>query len=162
MSYPIDAFVRVLSDTVPKGTLMYVRGFWVLSAEIEVPAGVKRKSLILTGERAGRYFDQLERATGLAPAPNVNVELRADPTTSVADGTYPTPGAAVVGPDGLPQIWFCHPNSEHERRGFLLTGDQLDGEEHEHRPFIYFRAYEVWLKRDGKLLSDKPLFTVGA
>lgn len=163
MSYPLDAFARVLSDTAPKGTLMCVRDFWTLTAEIQVSVGPKRKSLILTGNRAGRIFDHLEGVTGIAAAPGVTAVLRiADPTLRVADGSYPTPGAVVVPADGVPQIWVANPNSEHDRRGFRLDGGPVDGEEHEHRPFVYFKAYEVWLTRDGKDLSDKPLFVVGA
>lgn len=162
MSYPVDAFVRASPDTAPKGTLMYVRDFWILTAEIPVPTGTKRKSLILTGANSGKYFDALQDESALAIAPGVTFELRvADPTSRVANGTYPPPAAAVVPADGAPQIWLRHPDSEHSRRGFYLDGTPVQGEEHEHRPFVYLSSYEVWLTREGKPLDDKPLFTVG-
>ncbi len=62
---------------------------------------------------------------------------------------------------GGPQIWSRHPGSEHARRGFYLTGNLVEGEEHENRPYVYFKFYEVWLNREGKPLSDKALFAVG-
>ncbi|WP_125361830.1 hypothetical protein [Stenotrophomonas sp. 278] len=164
MSYPVDAFVRMSSGEAPNGTLMFLRDFWTLAAEIEVPAGPKKKSLMLTGNERGKFYDRLEGVNdiGIAIAPGVSFELRiTDPTSRTADGTYPSPGAVAVTPDGRPQIWVCGPSSEHDRRGFYLNGGEVAGEEHEHRPFIYFKSYEVWLTRGGKTLSDKPLFVVG-
>lgn len=161
MSYPVDAFLRARPDASPKGTLIYVRDFWVLCVELEVPAGLKRKSLVMTGEKAGHLYDVLQDDNGLAIAPGVSIQLRADPTSRIVDGTYPAPGSIVVPPAGEPQIWSRHPDSEHARRGFYLNGIPVEGEEGQDRPYLYFKSYEVWLTRDGKPLSDKALFTVG-
>lgn len=161
MTHPVDAFVRACPDASPKGTLIYVRDFWILCVELEVPAGLKRKSLVMTGEQAGYLHDALQDEDGLAIAPGVAFQLRADPTSRIADGTYPAPGSIVVPPAGGPQIWSRHPGSEHARRGFYLNGNLVEGEEHENRPYVYFNSYEVWLNREGKPLSDNALFAVG-
>ncbi|MFV7424015.1 hypothetical protein ACNPNN_13180 [Stenotrophomonas geniculata] len=162
MSYPADAFARARPAEAPEGGLVFLRGMWTFNAVAGTAEMPKRKSLILTGPEAGRVYDALLNQ-GLSTAPGVEVEIRIpDPTTRVDDGRAPAPRAVVVPADGKPEFWGHHPNSEFERYGFKLDGSLVPGEEHEHVPFVYFTHYEVWLKRDGKLLSDKPLFVVGA
>ncbi|MGE8247274.1 MAG: hypothetical protein ACN6RA_14765 [Stenotrophomonas maltophilia] len=162
MSYPANAFVRASVSQAPLGTLVYVRGFWTLNVEIHVPVGPKRKSLVMTGDNAGYLYDAFE-THGLATAPEVGVEIRiSEPEGRTDDGGLPQPGVVVIPADGQPEVWARLPDSEFYKRGFKLNGESVQGEEHEGRPYIYFESYEVWLTRDGKALSDKPLFVVGA
>lgn len=161
MSYPADAFARALPAEAPEGGLVYLRGMWTFNVVAGTEEEPKRKSLVLTGPLAGHLYDALAHR-GLSTAPGVEIEVRIpDPTSRIDDGRAPSPRSVVVPADGNPQIWGHHPNSEFERSGFRLNGARVQGEEHELAPFVYFTHYEVWLKRDGKLLSDKPLFVVG-
>jgi hypothetical protein len=79
----------------------------------------------------------------------------------VADGSYPAPASVVIPETGLPEFWGHLGGSVVHRYGFQLTGKPTSGEEHEVLPIFQFKTYEVWLTRDGRDLSDKPLFTVG-
>jgi hypothetical protein len=160
MSYPADAFVRVKAADAPRGALVYIRDFWFLSTEIVLPAGQKRKSLVLTGEQSGVLHGEFPD-TGISTAPGIEVQVRIhDPQARVSDGSYPQPGNLVIPPSGAPQIWSRLPDSEFYRRGFTINGEPVDGEDHDHQPFIYFKKYEVWLLREGRALVDRPLFSV--
>ena len=67
--------------------------------------------------------------------------------------------ALVIPEDGGPQIWGRSTGPEGRRIGFTLNG--LSAPQEDGTPY-FIQTYEVWLTRDGKSLSNKPLFTVGA
>ncbi len=161
MSYPADAFVRSTGEKASNGSLLYLRGYWVLAAQFDTPAQPKAKILILTGPEAGKIYGR-HSDYGLCTAPGVTVEIRIpSPETAQADGSYPGPASLVIPEDGASQLWGHIAGAEQYRYGFTPNGEPVEKEEHEGRPFVQYTNYEVWLSRDGKLLSDKPLFVVG-
>lgn len=160
MSYPADAFVRVKAAEAKKGSLVFVRDFWMLSTEIVLPTGPKKKSLIISGGEAGYLYNAFSDI-GIATAEGIEIQVRLrHPQERVSDGSYPQPGKLVIPPSGGPQIWSRLPESEFHRRGFTLNGDLVEGEDHEHQPFVYFNSFEIWLLRGGKSLSDSPLVSI--
>lgn len=160
MSYPVDAFVRCTSEKSRHGALVYVRDFWTFSTYFETPQGRQPKSLVLTGEYAGAIHGRFPDH-GLCTAESVQIEIRVDVMNVVADGSYPAPASVVVPQGGVPEFWGHISGSLAHRYGFRLTGEPTSAEEHEAKPVFQFKAYEIWLTRDGKALSDKPLITVG-
>ncbi|MDY0953963.1 hypothetical protein SOM22_05185 [Stenotrophomonas rhizophila] len=161
MSYPADAFIRSTGKQAHLGSLMFLRGEWVLSARFETPQEPIERTLILTGPNAGsihgRFVDY-----GLCTAPDVTAEVRiSSPGQWNEERSHALPASLVVADDGLHQLWGHIAGSPVHRYGFTLDGYPLEKEEHELAPFLQFSSYEVWLRRNGKILSDKPLFTVG-
>lgn len=158
MSYPANAFVRCACEEAPDGALIFVRGWWTLAGRVNTPQQSNAKTVVLTGEEAGGVFGRFSDR-GLCTAPGVKVEIRIpQPEEIVTEGNRPTKAALVIPDEGGPQIWGHIPGAEGYRAGFGLDGvsvPQADG-----FPFFYSR-YEVWLTRDGKALSDAPLFIVG-
>lgn len=162
MSYPADAFARRSPRDASRGSLTHVRGSWTLNVDAGTADEPKFKILFLTGPDTGRIYPA-PSDVGITTAPGVEVEIRIqDPTSSATERSAPSPGAVVIPLEGKPEIWGHSPNSVYERSGYKLNGELVPGEDHQHSPFLHFSHYEVWLKRDGKLLSDKPLFVVGA
>ncbi len=162
MSYPADAFIRSTGTKAHLGSLMFLRGEWVLSARFNTPQAPSERTLVLTGSNAGsihgRFVDY-----GLCTAPDVTAEIRiSSPGQLNEERSHAIPGSLVVADDGRPQLWGYIAGSPVHRYGFTLDGQPLEKEEHELAPFLQFSSYEVWLRRDRKLLSDKPLFTVGS
>ncbi|MDQ1062371.1 hypothetical protein [Stenotrophomonas sp. SORGH_AS_0282] len=158
MSYPANAFIRCACEEAPDGALIFVRGWWTLAGQTITPHQSNPKTIILAGDDVGAVYGRFSDR-GLCTAPGVKVELRiSQPEDITTDGSRPTRAALVIPDEGGPQIWGHIPGAEGYRAGFGLDGisvPQADGS-----PF-YYQRYEVWLTRDGKALSDKPLFTVG-
>ncbi|WP_313455247.1 hypothetical protein [Stenotrophomonas sp.] len=160
MSYPADAFVRVTNGRGPDGALVYVRDFWALMTHQHGLHGRVDKNLILTGKDAGAIYGRFSD-TGLATAPGVKAEVRIVPEDRIVNGSHTTHSAVVISPEGGLQFWGHLQGSDAHRYGFFLDGSPVAEEEHELAPFVMFTRFQVWLSRDGLLLSDKPLFTVG-
>jgi len=121
---------------------------------------MRPKALVLTGSAAGAIHGRFSDY-GLCTAEDVQVEVRVDPAKLVADGSYPAPMSLVIPEGGIPEFWGHIAGSVVHRYGFRLTGEPTSTEEHEALPIFQFQTFEVWLTRDGKPLSDKPLLTVG-
>jgi hypothetical protein len=161
MSYPADAFVRRSPRDASRGSLIHVRETWTFNVDAGTADEPKFKTLFLTGPAIGHIYHALSDV-GIATAPGVEVEIRIpDPKACATDRSAPSPGAVVIPIDGKPEIWGHNPSSVYERSGYKLNGELVPGEDHQHSPFLHFPHYEVWLKRDGKLLGDSPLFVVG-
>lgn len=161
MSYPADAFIRSTGTQAHLGSLMFLRGGWVLSARFETPQAPSERTLVLTGPDAGKIYGRFVEH-GLCTAPDVSVEVRIASLDQInEERSHPGPASIVIHDDGRPQLWGHIAGSPVHRYGFTLDGQPLQKEDHELSPFIQFKSYEVWLRREGKLLSDKPLFTVG-
>lgn len=137
---------------------MFVRGYWTMAARVDTPQQSNPKTVVLTGENAGAVYGRFSDH-GLCTAPGVEVEIRIPKPEEIAtEGNRPTRAALVITENGGPQIWGHTPGAEGYRAGFGLDGVSVP--QADSLPY-FFERYEVWLIRDGKALSNEPLFTVG-
>ncbi len=159
MSYPVNAFVRCSCDKAPDGALLFVRDYWTMAARVNLGNQSDPKTLVLTGDDAGsvygRFIDE-----GLCTAPGVVAEFRIPrPEEIVTDGSRLARAGLAITENGSAVIWGHTLGAEGFRAGFGPDGQSVP--QADSRPYFY-RHYEVWLTRDGKDLSDAPLFVVGA
>lgn len=162
MSYPADAFIRSTGTQAHLGSLMFLRGGWVLSTRFETPKAPSERTLVLTGPDAGKIHGRFVEH-GLCTAPDVTTEVRISNLDKLSEQrSQAIPASVVIAEDGRSQLWGHIAGSPVHRYGFTLDGQPVEKEEHELEPFLQISSYEVWLRRDGKVLSDKPLFTVGS
>ncbi|GEM_PF-3549726 len=161
MSYPADAFTKAIISEAADGTLLYVQGVWLLRTRFEAQEGVRKQVLVLTGPTKGAIH-AAPNDFALATAPGVSLELRVSDPTTIERDEDPAAPALVVAVDGRPELWGHLPTMPDIRYGYKADGSPAERPGYgEGGPVFQFSEFEVWLVRDGKPLSDGPLFTIG-